>query len=103
MIPNFKEVYYFMSGFEELKKIICPPKPNRSILGHIPPGVRLRLQENAYRQLKEREWIFNRTENDLIFLIHESGAYGLVVGIQDVDWNEFQLNSAPNTPFFIKK
>jgi len=96
MISIFKEVYSFMSGLEELKKIIYSPKPSRSILSHIPPGVRLRLQENAYRQLKEREWIFNRTENDLIFLIHESGGYGLVVGIQDIDWSEFQLNSVKN-------
>jgi len=25
-------------------------------------------------------------ENDMIFLIHESGAYGLVVKIEDIDW-----------------
>jgi hypothetical protein len=96
MISNPKEVYSFMSGFEELKKVIYPPKPSSSILSHIPPGVRLRLRENAYRQLREREWIFNRTKNDLIFLIHETGAYGIVVGIQDIDWGEFQLNSVKN-------
>ena len=82
-----------MSGFKELEKVIYPPKPSRSVLSHIPPGVRLRLRENAYRQFREREWIFSRTENDLIFLIHESGVYGLVVRIEDVDWSEFQLNS----------
>jgi hypothetical protein len=82
-----------MSHVEGLKKFIYPQKSSRSLLNHIPPGVHLRLRENAYRQLKEREWIFSRTENNLIFLIHESGAYGLVVGIQDIDWNEFQVNS----------
>jgi len=25
-------------------------------------------------------------ENDMIFLIHESGAYSLVVKIEDIDW-----------------
>jgi hypothetical protein len=82
-----------MSDVRGSKKFIYPQKHARSILNHIPRGIPLRLRENAYRQLKEREWIFSRTENNLIFLIHESGAYGLVVGIQDIDWNEFQLNS----------
>jgi len=27
-------------------------------------------------------------ENNLIFLIHKSGAYGVVVRIKDIDWNE---------------
>lgn len=51
-------------------------------------GKCLRVREGLYRQLREREWIFNRTENDLIFLIHKNGAYGLVVGVDDIDWNE---------------
>ncbi len=81
-----------MSHAKGTKEFIYPQKHVTSILNHIPRGVHLRLRENAYRQLKEREWIFSRTENNLIFLIHESGAYGLVVGIQDIDWNEFQGN-----------
>ena len=48
----------------------------------------LKLRDGLYRQLKEREWIFNRTENDLIFLIHKDGAYGVVVRNEDIDWNE---------------
>ncbi len=85
-----------MSDIKESKEFIYPQRHARSILNHIPRGVHLRLREDAYRQLKEREWIFSRTENNLIFLIHESGAYGLVVGIQDIDWNEFQGNRAKN-------
>ncbi len=51
-------------------------------------GKLLRIREGLYKQLPEREWIFNRMENNLIFLIHKNGAYGVVVGIEDIDWNE---------------
>ena len=51
-------------------------------------GKLLRLRENLYKQLHEREWIFNRMENNLIFLIHKNGAYGVVVRVEDIDWNE---------------
>jgi len=51
-------------------------------------GKLLNLKDGLYRQLKEREWIFNRTENNLIFLIHKDGAYGVVVRMEDIDWNE---------------
>ena len=54
-------------------------------------GKLLKLKDGLYRQLKERQWIFNRTENDLIFLIHKEGTYGVVVRIDDIDWNEFGL------------
>jgi hypothetical protein len=51
-------------------------------------GKPLRIREGLYKQLREREWIFNRMENNLIFLIHKNGAYGVVVRIEDIDWNE---------------
>ena len=51
-------------------------------------GKLLKLKDGLYGQLKEREWIFNRTENDLIFLIHKDGAYGVIVRNDDIDWNE---------------
>ncbi len=47
----------------------------------------LKLREGVYKQLSDREWIFNRAEKELIFLIHKSGAFGVVVGIEDIDWN----------------
>ena len=50
-------------------------------------GKLLRLREGLYKQLRDREWIFNRVENNLIFLIHKNGAFGVVVGIEDIDWN----------------
>jgi len=51
-------------------------------------GKLLKLKDGLYRQLRERQWIFNRTENNLIFLIHKEGAYGVVVRNEDIDWNE---------------
>jgi hypothetical protein len=57
-------------------------------LNSLSPGKLLKLREGLYRQLKEREWIFNRTENNLIFLVHKDGAYGVVVRHEDIDWNE---------------
>jgi hypothetical protein len=51
-------------------------------------GKLLKLKDGLYRQLKEREWKFNRTENNLIFLIHKEGAYGVVVRNEDIDWSE---------------
>ena len=59
----------------------------KSRLNSILSGTLLKLREGLYKQLREREWIFNRTENNLIFLIHKNGAYGVVVGIEDIDWN----------------
>ena len=68
-----------MSGTQRL-----PAKGMNSIL----PGKPLKIREGLYKQLREREWIFNRTEDDLIFLIHKDGAYGVVVRNEDIDWNE---------------
>jgi len=57
-------------------------------INSVSSGKVLKLKEGLYRQLKEREWIFNRTENDLIFLIHKEGAYGVVVRNEDIEWSE---------------
>jgi len=59
----------------------------KSKLNSILSGKLLRLREGLYKQLRDREWIFNRVENNLIFLIHKNGAFGVVVGIEDIDWN----------------
>ncbi len=56
-------------------------------LSSVSSGKVLKLKEGLYRQLKEREWIFNRTEDNLIFLLHKEGAYGVVVRNEDIDWN----------------
>jgi len=78
-----------MSGVKQLKEVPYAQDPTASILKHMSPGVHLRLRENVCRQVREREWIFNGIENNLLFLIHEGGAYGLIVGIQDIDWDQF--------------
>ena len=51
-------------------------------------GKLVRLREGKHKQLRDREWILNRTEQNSIFLVHKSGAYGLVVGNEDIDWDE---------------
>ena len=60
----------------------------KSRLNSVSSGKLLKLKDGLYRQLKEREWIFNRTEDNLVFLIHKEGAYGVVVRNEDIDWNE---------------
>jgi hypothetical protein len=60
----------------------------RTRLKSLSSGKLLKLKDGSYKQLKERQWIFNRTENNLIFLIHKEGAYGVVVRNEDIDWNE---------------
>lgn len=60
----------------------------KSRLNSVSSGKLLKLKDGLYRQLKEREWIYNRTEKNLIFLIHKDGAYGVVVRNEDIDWNE---------------
>ena len=52
-------------------------------------GKPLRLREGVYRQLRDREWVFNRAEKEVIFLIHKSGAYGVVVRVEDIDWDQY--------------
>ena len=61
---------------------------SNSKLNSILSGKSLKIREGLYKQLREREWIFNRMENNLIFLIHKDGAYGVVVRIEDIEWND---------------
>ena len=61
---------------------------SKSNLSLIPLGKPLKLREGVYEQLKEREWIFNRAEKNIIFLVHKSGAYGVSLRNEDIDWDE---------------
>ena len=65
-------------------------KASKSNLSLIPSGKPLKLREGVYKQLKEREWIFNRAEKDIIFLVHKSGAYGVAVRNEVIDWDELR-------------
>ncbi len=60
----------------------------KSRLDSISSGKLLKLKDGLYGQLREREWIFNRTENNLVFLIHKEGVYGVVVRHEDIDWSQ---------------
>jgi hypothetical protein len=71
-----------------VSKIPCGDdgRSKKSAFRSIPQGKTLRLRQGAFRQLNDREWIFNKMENDTVFLIHESRAYGIAVKISDIDW-----------------
>jgi hypothetical protein len=77
--------------FHQLKrKEGIPMKPPKSFLRSLSKNKRLKLRVGVYRQLKEREWLFRRIENGIVFLVHHSGVYGLGVKIEDIDWSEIQ-------------
>ena len=62
-------------------------KSEKAIKKAMSPGNLLHLREGVYRQLKERDWVFNKRENDTVFLIHSSRAYGIAVRTGDIDWD----------------
>ena len=78
-----------MPGASEMKKSEDPPLAERLVSNYIAPGTRLRLRGDVCQQVKEREWIFNKVKDKTIFLIHETGAHCIVVGIEDIDWTTF--------------
>jgi len=53
----------------------------------LPSGQLLKLKDGLYRWLAERWRILNRIENNLVFLVHKEGAYGVVVKTGDIDWS----------------
>ena len=78
-----------MSTTTDSRKVVYSQKIPKSVLSRVIPGRRLRLREDAYKPLKEREWIFNKMEGEQIHLLHESMAYGLIVRMDDIDWSGF--------------
>ena len=78
-----------MPDLNELKKSEDPPLAERLVLHYIAPGSRLRLRGDVCQQVKDREWIFNKVKDQTIFLIHETGTYGIAVGVEDIDWTAF--------------
>jgi|YelNatPaOPRAMG01_1025707.scaffolds.fasta_scaffold348784_1 hypothetical protein len=64
-----------------------PRMPPKSILEHFSPGTRIRLRKDVYRYIKDREWILNRIEGNEVHLLHESRLYGLIVKMEDIDWD----------------
>jgi hypothetical protein len=78
-----------MPALNETRKSEDPLLAERLVSNYVAPGTRLRLRGGACQQVKDREWIFNKVKDHMIFLIDESGTYGIVVGIEDVDWTAF--------------
>jgi hypothetical protein len=77
---------YRIQNLNEMKQSGDLRLAERLVLNYIAPGTRLRLREDVCQQVKERNWIFNKVKDNTIFLIHETGAYGIVVNIEDIDW-----------------
>jgi hypothetical protein len=73
-------------------QVINGSKFERVIRKSISPGKTLRLREEVYKQLKDRDWLFNKIEDDTIFLIHASRAYGITVRPVDIDWEVTNLS-----------
>jgi hypothetical protein len=77
---------YRMPDLNEMKQSGDLQLAERLVLNYIAPGTRLRLREDVCQQVEERNWIFNKVKDNTIFLIHETGAYGILVNIEDIDW-----------------
>jgi hypothetical protein len=75
-----------MPGLNEMKNSGDPQLAERLVSNYIAPGTRLRLCGEVCQQVKERDWIFNKVKDNMIFLVHETEAHGIVVGIEDIDW-----------------
>ena len=76
---------YRMPDLNEIKKSEVPPLAERLVSNYVAPGSRLRLRGDVCQQVKDREWIFNKVKDQTIFLIHETGTYGIAVGVEDID------------------
>jgi hypothetical protein len=79
-----------MPHMNAAKNLTHPRIPARWMLNHITPGKRLRLRDDVYRQIREREWILKKIDSEGVHLLHESRAYGLIVRMEDIDWSEFE-------------
>jgi hypothetical protein len=67
--------------------------PSKSFLRSLTRNTRLKLKENVYRYLKEREWLFNKVENDMVYLVDASGVFGMGVRGEDIDWSKIGQRS----------
>ncbi len=70
--------------------IIQSRLPSRGAGHRIPKGQRIRLRDGVYRWIKEREWMLDRIDGEGVHLLHETGAYGLIVRMEDIDWDTFK-------------
>jgi hypothetical protein len=82
-----KKVRDMLTTPEGKRKPVDPQVVERLVSNYVTPGTRLRLREGVHQQLKDRNWIFNKVKENLIFLIHETGVYSIVVEVEDIDWS----------------
>ncbi len=63
-------------------------KPSKSYLRSLNRNTRLKLKEGVHGYLKNREWLFNRLENDMVYLLDESGSFGVAVKVENIEWGQ---------------
>ncbi len=78
-----------MPSLNEIRNPQDPSLAERLVSNYVAPGTRLKLCGEVCQQVKEREWIFGKVKDNMVFLVHETGAYGIVVDIEDIDWTGF--------------
>ncbi len=88
-----------MPNVNAAKQVTRFSKPSRWILNHMPRGIRIKLREDVYQHVRQREWILDRIDGEGVHLLHETKAYGLIVKAEDIDWTEFQGRSAGRNQF----
>ncbi len=62
-------------------------KPSKSCLRSLTGNTRLRLKEGVHGYLKNREWFFHRLENGMVYLLDESGSFGMAVKVENIEWS----------------
>jgi hypothetical protein len=64
---------------------------DKLFLNSIPPGNKVRLQDDVYQHVKIREWIFTGLEKDgTILLSYETHGYIWEAKVEDIDWEEYR-------------
>lgn len=92
-----------MARMDAMRNGMPPRLPAKWMVNHIQPGKRLKLRDDVYRQIKEREWILNKIDSEGVHLLHESRAYGLIVRMEDIDWSETQGRFTEKNPSALRR
>ncbi len=87
-----------MKGWEKVNRS-DEQERKKSILKSIIPGERLRLRADVLGHVQPRQWIFKKIENnDTILLMDESGGFGWIVKIDNIDWEAYEKQKASPYP-----
>lgn len=79
-----------MREVNPLKNFTFSRLPKKWAAHRFPKGKRIRLRDGIYRGIKEREWILDRVDHEGVHLLHETRAYGLIVRMEDINWNNIE-------------